>query len=84
MDDWKQSAVMFYVVCVVLTQVAFCGCIVYHLNNNAERRRTCQRRLCFCCIKDPMVAYDSVEEGGSEEDQLIKEETVFEIDDSAI
>lgn len=78
MDEWKQSAVIFYVACTLITQIAFFGCILYRINNNADRKRKF-KKIC-CCMKDPMVAYDTVE---SEEKSLMTEiELGEEIDDA--
>lgn len=83
-EGWKQSAVMFYAAGTILTIISFTSCILYHIYKNADRRRRLQQMCCYCCVKDPMVAYDSVSRGDespTEEDNLLEEETVFTISD---
>ena len=78
MHEWKQSAVIFYIACTIITQIACLGCILYRITSNAERKRKFKKMFCWCCIKDPMIAYDTVE---PEEKVLMTE---IDLDDDAI
>lgn len=82
-ENWKQSAVMFYAAGTIITIISFLLCILYHVGKNREKRRNIQKYCCWCCINDPMVAYDSVnrnEDSPTEEDELLND-TKYTIED---
>lgn len=87
-QGWKQSAVMFYAAATIITVISFLFCIIYNFAKNTERKRKIQKIFCWCCIHDPMVAYDSVERNGdspTEQDELLHHnkdgKTSFSIDE---
>ena len=60
-NDWKQSAVMFYAFGTIVTVLSFVSCCLYSLYKNKERKRNFQKILCFCCYRDPMQHYDTIQ-----------------------
>ena len=80
-QGWKQSAVMFYAAGTIITILSFLSCLIYNFNKNSERRRQIQKKCCWCCLKDPMVAYDTVDRNDSptEEDELLNDEIEVDI-----
>ena len=80
-DDWKQSAVMVYAASSILSIVCLTSCILYSLFKNEERRQRVKRALCYLCITDPMVGYDTVRKGDGENDPFIPSNNMFSIDD---
>ena len=60
-EDWKQSAVMFYAFGTIATLLIFTGVCVWSLYKNGARKRNVQKFLCWCCIKDPMTQYDTIQ-----------------------
>ena len=60
-NDWKQSAVIFYAFGTILTLISFVGCCLYSLYKNKDRKRSFQKILCFCCYRDPMQQYDTIQ-----------------------
>lgn len=84
-DDWKQSAVMFYAFGTIITLVSFVFCCVYSLYKNSNRKRNIQKILCFCCYKDPLSHYDTIQRNDDDEkmtDEMLPEQTdnVFSIE----
>lgn len=84
-DDWKQSAVMFYAFGTILTLISFVCCCVYSLYKNSNRKRNIQKIFCFCCYKDPLTHYDTIQRNDDDEDmtdEMLPEQTsnVFSIE----
>ncbi len=77
-DEWKQSAVFFYVAGCVLTTVSFTLCVICTITRNSERTRNFKKSCCWCCISDPMVAYRPME-NAEESVELLPEDNMFSI-----
>ena len=60
-DDWKQSAVMFYAFGTILAMVIFISLFIYALYKNRDRRMKIQKILCWCCTRDVMQHYDTIQ-----------------------
>ncbi len=60
-EDWKQSAVMFYAFGTIATLLIFTGVCVWSLYKNGARKRNVQKFLCWCCMKDPLTEYDTIQ-----------------------
>ena len=81
-QGWKQSAVIFYAAGTIITITSFLLCVIIHFSKSTERRRKVQKMLCWCCIHDPMIAYDTVErndDSPTEEDELLNDEIEVDI-----
>ena len=60
-DDWKQSAVMFYAFGTILAMIIFISLFIYALYKNRDRRMKIQKFFCWCCTRDVMQHYDTIQ-----------------------
>jgi len=60
-DDWKQSAVMFYAFGTILAMVIFVSLFIYTMYKNRDRRMKIQKFFCWCCTRDVMQHYDTIQ-----------------------
>lgn len=70
-EDWKQSAVMFYAFGTIATLLIFTGVCIWSLYKNRTRKRNVQKILCWCCIKDPMTEYDTIQRVDDDVDMAV-------------
>jgi hypothetical protein len=70
-EDWKQSAVMFYAFGTIVTLLIFAGVCIWSLYKNMTRKRNVQKILCWCCISDPMVEYDTIHREDDDADMAV-------------
>lgn len=86
-DEWKESAVLIYVVVTIITLAmfifAFAWAIIHNPNIRLQLKKIC------CCLHDSLNKYDSILQHPEEGNELIKtntgklseEEITYEIDD---
>lgn len=81
-DDWKDSAILIYVVMCIITLTTFvlgCG---WALINNPNMRLYIQKL--FCCINDPTNRYDQIQQDREEGVNLINvnnDKNIYSIND---
>ena len=69
-DNWKESAVMIYVVATILVIAIFLCGILYTCSNQSNFKEWLIKKL--CCFYDPFgKAYDNIKE--EEEEELMSE-----------
>jgi len=86
-DEWKESAVLIYVVVTIITLAMFIFAFAWAIINNPNIRLQL-KKLC-CCLHDSLNKYDSIIQHPDEGNELIKtnvnsridEEITYEIDD---
>ncbi len=83
-DNWKESAVMFYCAASILTVLLFGGVLIHIISRNKERRRNCLRCLCYLCYHEALSNdYDDINR--EESDGLLSDNgkaEMFSIDGS--
>ena len=83
-DNWKESAVMFYCAASILTVLLFGGVLIHVISRNKERRRNCLRCLCYLCYHEALSNdYDDINR--EESDGLLSDNgkaEMFSIDGS--
>ena len=67
-DDWKQSAVMFYAFGTILAMIIFLSLCIYAMYKNRDRRMRIQKILCWCCTRDVMQHYDTIQRADDDEE----------------
>lgn len=87
-DEWKDSAVLIYVVVSIITLAVFIIAFAWAIINNPNMRLRL-KKIC-CCLHDSMNKYDSIVQDDAEGHELIetsnnkKEEITYEIEEEQI
>lgn len=86
--EWKDSAVLIYVVVSIITLSVFIIAFAWAIINNPNMRLQL-KKIC-CCLHDSMNKYDSIVQDDAEGHELINtstnkiEEVTYEINDEQI
>ena len=59
-DEWKQSAVMFYAFGTIIALVIFVALCIFTMYKNRDRRMRIRKFFCWCCTRDVMSHYDTI------------------------
>ena len=62
---------MFYAFGTIATLLIFTGVCIWSLYKNRARKRNVQKVLCWCCIKDPMTEYDTIQRTDDDVDMAV-------------
>ena len=87
-DEWKDSAVLIYVVVTIITLTFFVIAFAWAIINNPTMRLRLKKLLC-CCSHDSLNKYDEINQDEQEGQELIHpvqvssrdEEITYEIED---
>lgn len=86
--EWKDSAVLIYVVVSIITLAIFIMAFAWAIINNPNMRLQL-KKIC-CCLHDSMNKYDSIVQDDAEGHELIDtnkdkvEEVTYEIEEEQI